>query len=172
MTQMNRTVRHALAVVAVLAGLAATPVRAAGELELDGMYLSEGVNPDGSKYSGVVNITRNGDSFLVSWLAPQSQDGRVQLQPSSVGVGILNSDLLSVSYYAPKSSGIVVYRIEVEGHRLAGRWALAGDGGGVYSEILTKLPDSAAPPAIADPVEPRPAPVQRTPVHLPGTRSL
>lgn len=163
---MTRTVRQIVTMAAVLAGLAGAPVQAAGEVDLDGTYLSEGVNPDGSKYRGVVTISRNGDSFTVSWLTPRAEKDRVLLQRASVGVGILSRDMLSVSYYAPKASGIVVYQIEEQGQRLAGRWAVAGESGAVHSEILTRLPDSAEIPAI----EPEAPPVNQTPAGPPGTR--
>lgn len=164
---MIRSVRLAVTSGVLLAALAAAPVRAAGDVDLNGMYLSQGTNPDGTQYSGLVNITRNGDSFLVSWLTPRSQDDRILFQAASVGVGILSSDMLSVSYYAPQSSGIVVYRIEQDGSRLAGRWAIAGEDGAVHAEILTKLPESSGLPEIIVPAAPD-APVRTTPVELPG----
>lgn len=166
---MTRGVRHALTVGVLLAAFGVSPpVRAAGELNLDGMYVSQGTNPDGSKYSGLVNITRNGDSFLVSWLTPKSQDNRVLFQAASVGVGILSSDMLSVSYYAPQSSGIVVYRIEEDGSRLAGRWVIAGEDGAVHAEILTKLPVSTGLPEMVVPIQPEATPARPRPVDLPG----
>jgi hypothetical protein len=61
------------------------------------------------------------------------------LSLSSVGYGILSGHTLAVSYYGAESAGIIVYEIEEDGARLAGRWIVAGDGETVHAETLTRL---------------------------------
>lgn len=157
---MNRTLSFALAlaVIAPSGGLAA---RAGEDVPaVGGMYLSKGSNPDGSAYAGLVQIVAHGDSYLVSWIFPHSLEDAVVLVPTSVGVGIVSGEMLAVSYYGQKMSGVILYRIEEQGRRLAGRWVVAGDGGEVYSETLTRLPSPepgfANPPADAEPAPKRP----------------
>lgn len=158
-----------LASVAVVF-LAASAQAAEGESTLDGMYASTGVNPDGSQYKGFVHISHRGDSLVVSWMFPQTANGSMVLVPNSVGVGVVSDGMLAVSYYSSRAAGIVLYRIEEDGHRLAGHWTVAGSDGNVYTETLVKLPwqvvpgggdspDTAAPGA-----EPAPAPKPLRPV--------
>jgi hypothetical protein len=156
---MTRTVRCALSLVALVA-VAAPASRAAGEPELDGVYMSEGLNPDGREYRGLVHIARHGESFVVSWMSARIGDDALLFVPTSIGVGIVNGGMLAVSYYSEEMAGIVLYRIEEDGHRLAGIWAVVGDDGGVYSETLTRLPAAGPPdPSVgeAPPRQERPA---------------
>jgi hypothetical protein len=166
---MRRTARYALLVI-VLAGTALPRARAQADPQLSGVYASDGVNPDGSDYHGVVRIVPRGDSFVVQWMSPKGNDEVVVLVPTSIGVGIASDATLSVSYYSQGGAGIVVYRIEEGGQRLTGRWAVAGDDGAVYSETLTKLPGhepgTAGPPTDQVPSERKP------PRQLPGVLKL
>jgi len=162
---MRNPVRRAVLLVVLIAA-AAPFARAAGEPELEGMYAASGVNPDGNEYRGVVQIARHGDSLVLTWMfrdAAPDTTAEVLLVPNAVGIGIANGGMLAVSYYGPRVAGIVLYRIEEDGHRLAGQWTVAGDDGALHSETLTKLPPEAVQP-LEDPHPPRPA----KPVHLPG----
>jgi hypothetical protein len=170
---MIRALRSLL-LMALLLAVPAVPARAA-EPNLDGTYLSKGLNPDGSEYHGVVRITRKGDSFVVSWMSPYASDQATVLVPTSVGVGVLNGGMLAVSYYSRQTAGVVLYRVEDDGQRLAGSWAVAGDDGAVYAETLTRVPegDARALPAPSTPPAERQRP--RTPArpHLrPGDREI
>jgi hypothetical protein len=152
--------RFALSMIAAAALLLTAPPRAAAQETLDGMYASRGVNPDGTEYRGVVRIIRQGDRFVVSWMAPRAIAGeKLLLDLTSIGVGILSNGTLAVSYYTPGMLGIVVYRIEADG-RLDGQWTLVGDDGAVRSETLTKLPPGVVAPAEGEP-PPSQAPSQR-----------
>jgi hypothetical protein len=73
----------------------------------------------------------------------------ITLQPTWLGVGIVTGDVLSVSFVAGATIGIMAYEFGGDGH-LSGRWTLAGDDETVYSETLTKLPDILPGPAAAD----------------------
>jgi hypothetical protein len=95
-----------------------------------GVYLCEGANPDGSPYRGLVEIVAVDNTYLVHWIMA---DGAEVL-----GVGIRNSDVLSVSYFGG-TPAVVVYRID--GDRLVGEWTMGGAEGMLYSETLTRMPE-------------------------------
>ena len=95
-----------------------------------GVYLCEGANPDGSAYKGLVEIVAIDNTYLVHWVMA---DGAEVL-----GVGIRNSDVLSVSYFGG-TPAVVVYRID--GDRLVGQWTMGGAEGMLYSETLTRMPE-------------------------------
>jgi len=168
---MRSPVRYALLLVLLIAAAApfAPFARAAGEPELVGMYSASGVNPDGGEYRGIVHIETHGKSFVVTWMFPEGPGdtpSEILLRPNAVGIGIVNGDVLAVIYFGTRMSGIVLYRIEEEGHRLAGKWTLAGGDGTLHTETLTKLPpDAVQPHEHREQTEPpRPA----KPVRLPG----
>lgn len=123
---MARTVRFAFVLVAALGAL----VTAAAEnrVDLSGIYLCEGVNPDGTPYRGLVEITPTLNTYQVRWTMSE------QL---TTGVGIFSGGVLAVSYYG-ETPGVVVYRRD--GSRLVGEWTMGGSGGQLYTETLTKLP--------------------------------
>src|SRR5262245_22670161 len=61
------------------------------EINLAGVYSCEGTNPDGRAYSGIVEIVKIKETYLVRWTMPN--DSQV------VGVGIFSNGTLSVSYF-------------------------------------------------------------------------
>jgi hypothetical protein len=124
---------RAAMVCLVVFGLAG-PVRAASEQtpqsNLVGVYACEGMNPDGATYSGIVEIIKIKETYLVRWTMPN--DSQV------VGVGILSGGMLSVSYYGGTPS-LIVYSV-VEDGKLEGKWTAGGAEGQLFSETLTKMP--------------------------------
>src|SRR5688572_15491738 len=100
-----------------------------------GVYLCEGANPDGSPYRGLVEIIAVDNTYLIHWMMA---DGAEVL-----GVGIRNSDVLSVSYFGG-TPAVAVYRID--GDRLVGEWTMGGAEGMLYSETLTRMPDEKPQP--------------------------
>jgi hypothetical protein len=113
--------------------------------DLAGTYACEGKNPDGSPYSGVVDIAKLEDTFLVRW--------RLADQQPVVGVGLLSGDVLSVSYFGGSPS-IVVYTVTGDG-RLDGKWTAGGTLGSVFTETLSKVKAARTRPAEpAAPVKP------------------
>jgi hypothetical protein len=123
-----------------------------------GVYLCEGANPDGSPYKGVVEIVAIDSTFLVRW---SMADGAEVL-----GVGIRNSNVLSVSYFGG-TPAVVVYQID--GDRLVGEWTMGGAEGMLYSETLTRLPDVQPSQPLAPQERPRPRPRTRP---VAGSRSV
>jgi hypothetical protein len=111
-----------------------------------GVYLCEGANPDGSPYQGLVEIVAVDNTYLVHWMMA---DGAQVL-----GVGIRNSDVLSVSYFGG-TPAVVVYRID--GDRLVGEWTMGGAEGMLYSETLTRMPEATPHPQKRKPARTRPA---------------
>jgi hypothetical protein len=162
---MHRLIRLALT-AGVLAGLVAAPASVAAQgAKIDGMYRSHGKNPDGSEYRGFVEVVRNGDSFVVSWLSPERSNQAVRITRTSVGVGILQGDVLAVSYTASRVPAIATYRVEAGGERLIGQWTVLNGRGSVYIETLEKLPASAEIP----PINPDPPTERQTPRSAPSS---
>jgi hypothetical protein len=151
---MQRAFHYAAVLLALFT---AAPAARAQEPALEGGYLSSGSNPDGSEYSGFVEIARHGDSFIVSWIFPKVTDDAILFVPSSVGVGIIHGEMLAVSYYSGRMMGIVLYRIEESGNRLTGRWVAAGNDGTTYTETLTRLTIPLPGPSRVVPHEEQPA---------------
>ena len=166
---MGRTLRLGLS-VAVLIAVVAPAARAAEEPRLDGMYLSKGLNPDGTEYRGVVDVAQQGDSFVVTWMMPSTEGDTILLVPTAVGIGVLDGGMFAVSYYGSKMAGVVLYRVEGDGRRLAGRWVVAGGDGGVYSETLTKATTQVSEPEASEPSEPSEDAKPRAP-HVPNRPS-
>jgi hypothetical protein len=158
---MARILRVAVSLI-VLGAVLAPPARAADDTALAGVYVSNGVNPDGSSYKGIVHIARHGDSFIVTWLYPRSENEALILIPTAFGIGIVDGAHFAVSYGTSSVAGLVVYRIEDEGRRLVGRWVVAGSDGLSFVENLTKVaaeaPDTRpadSPPGSGTPARPK-----------------
>ena len=137
--------RLRFAVLVLMLTSAAMPsTAAAGESDLEGLYESTGFNPDGSEYRGLVRIDAYGDAFHVTWVFPDASTRAMLTGRVGFGIAVRSGDTLAVSYHSLRTSGVVLYTIERGGHRLAGKWAAAGDDGDVYVETLTRLPGTAA----------------------------
>jgi hypothetical protein len=141
---MRRPLLHAIPMM-VLAGTVLTSPAVAAEPELEGTYLAEGVNPDGSKYDGLVEIVRHGDVFILMTMIPDRSGDEMGVKLASIGIGIVNGGVLAVSDYSPETARIVSYRIEDDGRRLAGRWTSVDGDGTVSEETLTRLRDAPKP---------------------------
>ena len=131
---MVRMPLFVLLLVAIV-GLSAPPARLAenpGAIDIVGMYVCDGINPEGRPYRGFVEIVKTDETFHLRWTFPQSNDGQL-------GIGIATNGVLAVSYYGGATAGVVVYKI-AEGKKMVGEWTVAGADGGVYKETLTKLP--------------------------------
>lgn len=126
--------------VLLLTALPSAPVRAAdaGE-DLVGIYKCEGTNPDGSRYSGVVEIALHSGIFHLHWTLDSGEDFH--------GFGIVTEHLFSVTYVAERTPGVVVYAME-PGRPLQGRWVLAGIDG-IFPETLTKMSSNQPEPQSA-----------------------
>ena len=142
---------------------APTPTSPIKKTDPSGIYLCEGVNPDGHKYRGIVQIASVRGTYLVRWTL--ADDVEV------TGVGILNDDRLSVSYFGG-TPAVVVYKIDAD--RLVGEWTMGGTEGAVYAETLTPMPEGMLKPAPQKPDAAQP-PVNRRPrrpTPLPGNTSI
>lgn len=127
---------------------------------LSGMYQCEGTSAGGEQYSGVVEIVKTDDTYLVRWIIPPDV---------YIGVGVVQGNTFSVSY-AAGTLGLVVYTFESDS-RLKGRWTTVTAGGQVFTETLTKT-DAAAAPASKPPVvvpqsRPRRPSISNPPIALP-----
>lgn len=108
--------------------------------EIAGVYRSEGLNPDGSQYLGLVEIKLNGAVYELKWVS--------NVMGQQFGHGILRDGRLAVSYYSHSHTGVVspggVIIYIVEGEKLVGKWTTHwkkhNEPYQVYSETLTKLP--------------------------------
>jgi hypothetical protein len=105
--------------------------------EIAGVYAGEGSNGDGTAYRAIVVIQKYRNAFRVQWIFPS--------RTATVGLGILDGNMLAVSYYGPRP-GIVLYKID--GVRLVGQWTLLGAGGMLAPETLTRIPADQIPESI------------------------
>ena len=81
-----------------------------------GRYSVRGTNPNGSAYSGSVQVTKTGDTYRVVWdIGGQTYSG----------TGIGNDDFIAVSYRAGNQTGIALYGRKSSGV-WEGVWAYAG----------------------------------------------
>ena len=173
---MVRTLMTAAALVAALGGTAAasdnspaqTPDKPPAPVvdkksDPSGIYLCEGVNPDGNKYRGIVQIAAVRNTFLVRWTL--ADDIEV------TGVGILHDGLLSVSYFGG-TPAVVVYKIDAD--KLVGEWTMGGTEGAVFAETLTPMPEGMLTPRPSqDPSsQPERGRRPRRPTPLPGTLTI
>ncbi len=146
---MGRTLLIALALATLVGFTAPVARQAADDQELAGVYMCDGVSPEGSAYRAIVEIDRFHDTYRVRWTFPQEKQ--------SLGIGIVSGKTFAVSYYGSGMAGVVVYKIEEgpRGNKLVGEWAVAGADGSVYAETLTRMPGRQAP-SVDDPQpEPR-----------------
>jgi hypothetical protein len=132
---MVRTALVGFVVLALVGAVNAAPDQSP-DSNLVGTYQCEGTNPDGGAYSGIVEIVKHKDTYLVRWTMPN--DSQV------VGVGILTGNHLSVSYYGG-TPALVVY--SVADGKLTGKWTAGGAEGAIFTETLTKMPEGAQAPA-------------------------
>jgi hypothetical protein len=154
---------------ALMCGVLASAVAADAGQELAGVYACSGKNPDGSSYDTIVQIVNQDGVFLLEWFD--------ESEVIAVGLGIRSGDVLAVSYYSALP-GVVAYRIE-DGNRLVGEWTVAGAGGALFSETLTKMPSETlpAPGPTSGSRPPSPHNGERgrqraTPAPTPGAREL
>jgi hypothetical protein len=133
---MVKAVLVGLVTLACIGPAYAAPDKAP-ESTLVGTYACEGTNPDGKTYSGIVEIIKHHDAYLVRWTMPDNTQ--------VVGIGILNGGMLSVSYFGGTPS-LVVYSV-VENGKLHGTWTAVGADGELFTETLTKMPEGAPKPA-------------------------
>lgn len=118
---MRLSALRLLLLVAALCGLA---LPASAQLR-QGQYELEGQNPDGSSYGGSFSLQEApGASWLVTW---QVDDVRM------VGLGLIQSGVLSVSFVVDGRPGVAVYEVQPDG-KLRGVWTT---GGGLGTEMLT-----------------------------------
>ncbi len=108
----------------VMAGLAATltamatPGLAQNAYNIEGPYTAYGMNADGSKYSGAVQILQNGNSVDVYWnVAGQNYSGK----------GVVQGSVVTVDWGA---STPVIYVLV--GNELHGTW----DGGRALERLV------------------------------------
>ena len=147
---MTRARRFMWPVIALIA-TGAVPASSAGQPVFEGIYIASGVDAEGNQYRRAVDIERHGDRFTVTWVTAEVVGQAIILEPTWVGVGIVNGETLSVSFVAEDIFGIMVYTFGEDG-QMSGRWTLAGDDESIHSETLTKLPDTPPEPA-TDPSE-------------------
>lgn len=101
----------------------------ASKINLVGVYRCEGVNPNGTRYRGRVEISKDENTYRLRWTMAHG---------TSLGIGIVTGDTLAVSYFTGANVGVVVYKIQ-KGAQLVGEWALLGADGQLYPEELTRI---------------------------------
>ena len=76
---------------------------------IEGQYSAMGQNPNGTTYSGIVNISKKNETYMFIWKIGKS---------TFSGSGYLEGDLLTVQWGAPYP---VIYTVQTDG-RLVGTW--------------------------------------------------
>jgi hypothetical protein len=140
-----------LGAIIVLSGIAGTAAPPDQPPDLVGTYRCSGVNPDGSKYEAIVEITKREGTFRVTWIM---EGGTV------MGVGIYSNGVFAASYFGG-APAIVVYK--VDGDRLVGEWTMGGIEGAIYTETLIKTSSTVEPRPNPAPRPRRPRPDRETP---------
>jgi type 1 fimbria pilin len=116
--------KHLLAAAMVSALL----TQAAAAQSVTGRYKVEGRNFDGSRYSGVAEITvTSKNTCRIVW----------SVGSSSEGICMRNGTVFAASYGQGGTVGLVIYQIQSDG-RMEGLWTMA-DRDGVGTETLTPL---------------------------------
>ncbi len=82
-----------------------------------GAYAVNGTNPDGSPYTGSLQITERGPTYQMGWDIPRHYDG----------VGVRLPDTVSGSW-GPGACAVVAYEVQADGS-LVGVWGLWGEDG-------------------------------------------
>src|SRR5690349_15639923 len=88
---------------ALVAGMSLAFSTAANGADVAGSYKCEGDNGYGGKYTGKVTIVQKGDTYRVVW--------NLGSNGAYFGLGVLQGDVLAVSYYDTKL-GVIAYQIE------------------------------------------------------------
>jgi len=84
-----------------------------GPAGLNGSYkITDGENPNGTGYTGRVEIKPTGKTYTLRWFTPQAAE---------IGTGILVDGVLVVAYGRDPGFGVVAYR--QDGDHLHGQWA-------------------------------------------------
>ena len=135
-------IRTALALV--LASLAIVPTHAESESTLDGWYVAEGFDTDGTRYRALVALRKDAQSYRVTMFVSQLSDAN-EPELAAIGVALQNGDMVAVNYYTPDHARLALYRIDERG-RLTGHWILVGGDGTAHGETLTPITGA---PAIA-----------------------
>lgn len=121
--------------LAALIGVALLHPVSAAKPSLEGLYLAEGTNPDGSQYQAAVAIEARGEAYALTWQLGQG---------SAIGIGLVQKDVLSV-VYGPSGGGAVgLITYAIDGEKLVGKWLIPGDSG-VGTETLTKQGAASQP---------------------------
>jgi hypothetical protein len=97
--------------------LAAATIAHADTLVLHSTYNDAGTNPDGSTYSGTVDVKVISDkTFTIHWkIGDEAYDG----------FGMRNGDALAATYTLDGEPGLVIYKVDDKGI-LDGFWVVRG----------------------------------------------
>jgi hypothetical protein len=106
----------------------AQPPQPRAARDITGLYtIASAMNPDGrGGYEGKVNIARQGDSWSIAWMIPNTAPYR--------GIGIQLDTALAVGWGMGDDYGVAAYHIV--GRRLEGVWTSAAEKGAIGSEVL------------------------------------
>ena len=115
--------------VALLSFGLVAQARAADAPDIAGEYKCEGTGSAGGTYSGTVQIAKKGETYEISWTLNSGETYK--------GLGILQGDVLAVTFSGGNGSGVVAYKVD-KGGKLSGKWSLPEANGKVYTETLTK----------------------------------
>jgi hypothetical protein len=105
---------------AATAKLIPSPTLLPKDKGISGVYILKGTNPNGSKYTGEVEISKSNNSYVIVW--------RIGNQQSQTGMGTFDGIKLIARWQEGKSSGDVIYTLQPDGS-LSGIWTMDGHNG-------------------------------------------
>lgn len=129
---MIRYARRGLGLALAIAVLTLQGDAAVRQEALGGVYLVEGVNPDGAPYTGVVELTATGAQWQLHY--------RFEPAGEAVGIGLLQGDVLAVIFQTESGLiGMTAFAVDRSKTPmvLRGQWVVPGHDA-VLTETLTR----------------------------------
>ena len=125
---MKTSPKSAAVLFPVVAGLSLALPANTSAGDIAGTYKCEGDTMTGGKYTGTVKIVKKEEIYRVTWTLGDGKD-------TYLGIGVLQGDVLAVSYYGSKF-GVIAYKVEDDSKLVGKRAMVKGDA--VLTETLTK----------------------------------
>lgn len=105
-----------------------------GGVNVEGVYDVQGINFDGSGYSGTLELVKDGKTYAARWLTGSDTVG-------IYGAGFVVDDVLVIGYGDEEGSGIAVYKIR--GSTLNGVWTYGTYENFVEIESISRSTETA-----------------------------
>ena len=98
------------------------------QVDISGDYIVNGINPNGTSYTGDVNITKAGDGYTIRWVIEEE---------SMHGLGKFDGNTYHVKWEASGETGEAIYMLASNGI-LKGAWTTDGEAGQGTEELIPR----------------------------------